>query len=158
MARMRMIYLYDLAQKNKGMVLSTDNLTEYYLGFWTLHGDVGDFGMIQQLWKTEVYEMTRWLYETKYKNLRIGSSIMSSINKAPTDGLGISDGDLEQLGANTYEKVDDILKRYFEILETDIEEEDIIRNHSVIKRHKASEFKRHVPINVERSVILNGEI
>jgi len=39
-ARMRMIHLYNLASKHKGMVLSTDNLTEYNLGFWTLCGDV----------------------------------------------------------------------------------------------------------------------
>ena len=48
-ARIRMMYLYNVAQINKGLVLSTDNYTEYLLGFWTLHGDVGDFGMIQNL-------------------------------------------------------------------------------------------------------------
>jgi NAD+ synthase len=69
-ARMRMIYLYDLAGKHNGMVLSTDNYTELLLGFWTLHGDVGDYGMIQNIWKTEVYEMANYLvanYETKPK-------------------------------------------------------------------------------------------
>lgn len=35
--------------------MSTDNQTEYQLGFWTIHGDVGDFDPIQDLWKTEVY-------------------------------------------------------------------------------------------------------
>lgn len=35
-ARLRMIYLYNLAQQHKGMVLSTDNRTEYMYGFWTL--------------------------------------------------------------------------------------------------------------------------
>jgi NAD+ synthetase len=62
-ARTRMVYLYDLAAKNKGMVLSTDNYTELLLGFWTLHGDVGDYGMIQNLWKTEVYAMSRYLVQ-----------------------------------------------------------------------------------------------
>ena len=61
MARVRMIILYDLAQLSNGIVLSTDNYTEYLLGFWTLHGDVGDYGMIQNLWKTEVYELAYWL-------------------------------------------------------------------------------------------------
>jgi len=60
-ARTRMVYLYDLAAKNQGMVLSTDNYTELLLGFWTLHGDVGDYGMIQNLWKTEVYAMSRYI-------------------------------------------------------------------------------------------------
>lgn len=45
-ARLRMIYLYNLASIHKGLVLSTDNQTEYQLGFWTIHGDVGDFNPI----------------------------------------------------------------------------------------------------------------
>ncbi|MCK5097024.1 MAG: NAD(+) synthase, partial [Desulfobacteraceae bacterium] len=36
-ARIRMIYLFDLAHFKEGMVLSTDNYTELMLGFWTLH-------------------------------------------------------------------------------------------------------------------------
>ena len=39
-ARLRMIYLYNLASIHKGLVMSTDNQTEYQLGFWTIHGDV----------------------------------------------------------------------------------------------------------------------
>ena len=42
-ARCRMMYLYDIASRHKGLVMSTDNQTEYQLGFWTIHGDVGDF-------------------------------------------------------------------------------------------------------------------
>ena len=42
-ARCRMMYLYDIASRYKGLVMSTDNQTEYQLGFWTIHGDVGDF-------------------------------------------------------------------------------------------------------------------
>lgn len=45
-ARLRMIYLYNLASIHKGLVMSTDNQTEYQLGFWTIHGDVGDFDQI----------------------------------------------------------------------------------------------------------------
>lgn len=56
-ARCRMMYLYDIASRHKGLVMSTDNQTEYQLGFWTIHGDVGDFDPIQDLWKTEVYEL-----------------------------------------------------------------------------------------------------
>lgn len=38
-ARCRMMYLYDIASRHKGLVMSTDNQTEYQLGFWTIHGD-----------------------------------------------------------------------------------------------------------------------
>jgi NAD+ synthetase len=34
-ARVRMILLYDLAYRTKEMVLGTDNISEYFLGFWS---------------------------------------------------------------------------------------------------------------------------
>ena len=40
-ARLRMIYLYNLASIHKGIVMDTDNLTENNLGYFTIHGDVG---------------------------------------------------------------------------------------------------------------------
>ena len=56
-----MIYLYNLASIYNGLVISTDNQTEYQLGFWTIHGDVGDFAQILGQWKTEVFELAKWL-------------------------------------------------------------------------------------------------
>lgn len=155
MARLRMIYLYDLAQKNNGMVLSTDNLTELLLGFWTLHGDVGDYGMIQKLWKTEVYEMTRWLGKTKYKP--INNILLKIINKTPTDGLGVSDGDLAQLGANSYEEVDEILINFLNNKNKEVYLESM-KNNPVIQRHLGSAYKRQNPTNIDRSRIMNEGI
>ena len=66
-ARCRMMYLYDIASRHKGLVMSTDNQTEYQLGFWTIHGDVGDFDPIQGLWKTEVYGLAKWLIGYYYQ-------------------------------------------------------------------------------------------
>jgi len=50
-ARLRMITLYHIAQLTKGIVISTDNLSEYWMGFWILNGDVGDLSPIQYVWK-----------------------------------------------------------------------------------------------------------
>jgi len=162
MARMRMIHLYNLAQATHGLVLSTDNLTEYLLGFWTLHGDVGDYGMIQKLWKTEVYELTEWLAKNKFMGTDLTIAIYDSINKKPTDGLGVSNGDLAQLGANSYEEVDSLLKEYYNILgSTPLNTSKLvdILEHPVIKRHQASEFKRTNPLNIERKeFLIEGEI
>jgi NH3-dependent NAD+ synthetase len=60
---MRMAFgTYHIARMMKGMVLSTDNLSEYWMAFWTLHGDVGDFGMIQMMLKgLELYDLARYL-------------------------------------------------------------------------------------------------
>lgn len=36
--------------------------------------------------------------------------IIKSISLTPTDGLGISNSDLDQIGAKSYDEVDDILQ------------------------------------------------
>ena len=127
-ARCRMMYLYDLAGLKHGLVMSTDNQTEYQLGFWTIHGDVGDFDPIQDLWKTEVYGLANYLqdhYKSKalealrndYKETcdnykAMSCAIYNSCKLVPTDGLGISNSDLDQIGAKDYATVDDILSRF----------------------------------------------
>ncbi len=150
-ARLRMIYLYDTASLNNGLVLSTDNYTERLLGFWTLHGDEGDYGMIQNLWKTEVYEMTEWIMENEVDDFIKRESIEKVLNADATDGLGISKTDLDQImpkwrgnSREGYQEVDKILKKRWFI-------ED--KNNPVIKRNKNSQFKRNIPINIERSII-----
>lgn len=137
-ARLRMIYLYNLAGIHKGIVMDTDNLTEHYLGFYTIHGDQGDLNPIGKLWKMQVYELANYIrnsYVEKIRKENLGSgniitysdkpklteqdyewyesaicALNESIHLTPTDGLGISNSDLEQIGAKTYEDVDDILK------------------------------------------------
>jgi NAD+ synthetase len=187
-ARCRMMYLYDIASRHKGLVMSTDNQTEYQLGFWTIHGDVGDFDPIQDLWKTEVYELAKWILG-KYEECNRGHSdcffdmgaaqkvyaLEQSIALTPTDGLGISNSDLEQIGAKSYDEVDDILSRYIpfkeyrqkhgeplhphdEMAESDCwsqlcarHGEDVVNK--VWSRHLASEFKRKkAPIYISREL------
>lgn len=121
-ARCRMMYLYDIASRHKGLVMSTDNQTEYQLGFWTIHGDVGDFDPIQGLWKTEVYELAKWLIGYYYgikkevdadgarKICDMCEAIKKSMSLTPTDGLGISNSDLDQIGAKSYYDVDRVLQ------------------------------------------------
>ncbi len=146
-ARIRMIYLYELASKHKGMVLSTDNYTELLIGFWTLHGDVGDYGMIQNLWKTEVYEMSRFLAKS-YSDKNKAKALLDCVDAVPTDGLGITNSDLEQIQAATYEEVDQILIDFLENKSNKYE------NHPVIKRHISSAFKRINPYNIPRQTVI----
>lgn len=190
-ARCRMMYLYDIASRHKGLVMSTDNQTEYQLGFWTIHGDVGDFDPIQGLWKTEVYGLANWLvsYYRSNKGTYIPSdstaerdrrwdmedALIESIALTPTDGLGISNSDLDQIGAKDYATVDDILSRFIpfkeyrqkhgeplhphdEMAESDCwsqlcarHGEDVVNK--VWDRHLASEFKRKkAPIYISRKL------
>lgn len=175
-ARLRMIYLYNLASINNGLVMSTDNQTEYQLGFWTLHGDVGDFNPLQGLWKTEVYGLAKYIlrrYEDRMISLdeghfykeedRVGAmhrAVIESIGLTPTDGLGISNSDLDQIGVKSYYDVDRILQTL--VCPTSLENtkvQDALTEElgaevvgKVIKRRTASQFKRKwLPISIDRS-------
>ncbi|TAJ14503.1 NAD(+) synthase [Marinilabiliaceae bacterium JC017] len=145
-ARMRMVYLYNLAQKFRGIVLSTDNYTEFLLGFWTLHGDVGDYGMIQQLWKTEVYELSQYLVDNELQGDG-KAALQSCIDAVPTDGLGITSSDLEQLGASSYFEVDETLKK------NEGNPDNFKSKNPVIQRHVRSEYKRNHPFNLTRDEV-----
>ncbi|MFA5154409.1 MAG: NAD(+) synthase [Clostridia bacterium] len=166
-ARLRMIYLYNLASMTNGMVLSTDNYTEYLLGFWTLHGDVADYAMIQNLWKTEVYDIAEWIARNECKTLEESTILLKTIDALATDGLGVTDmGDLGQImpdfkgtSRDGYKEVDQILKNYL-LLKNEaamtpkvITVIDKIINHPVIQRHNATHFKRNNPVNILRSDI-----
>ena len=197
-ARLRMIYLYNLASVYGGLVMDTDNLTENNLGYFTIHGDVGDFNPIGGLWKTEVFKLAEWLVNSYYSNTTVFEdnkiedyvkceieifsqskidAIEESLKLKPTAGLGITDSDLDEIGAESYEQVDSILQeilawkwlslfsrgdRYDSIWDMrnafleeqqmlDIPIEVII---AVTDRHFKSEFKREqLPIKITRDEI-----
>ena len=120
-ARLRMIYLYNLASIHRGCVLDTDNRTEHELGFWTIHGDVGDLncGLIH-LWKTEVYKLAEYLAKLHMlrsipvKHTKQSLAISESIKLTPTDGNGVmSGGDCAQFELDNYNQVDDVLKTMY---------------------------------------------
>lgn len=180
-ARLRMIYLYNLASIHKGIVIDTDNLTEHNLGYFTIHGDQGDVNPIGDLWKTQVFELAEYISDRyKVQTLYDGTNDNENVNKykaideslklKPTAGLGITNNDLEEIGAESYEQVDGILQEILawkwlskkrcdfpegdlkaqreqfldeqQMLDTPIE---VILN--VVDRHFNSEFKRkHLPI------------
>jgi len=113
-ARLRMMYLYNLASIHRGCVLDTDNRTEHELGFWTIHGDVGDLncGLIN-LWKTEVYELADYLLEKQNQSDKY-QALLASIKLTPTDGNDVmSGGDCAQFGLDNYSQVDDVLKTMY---------------------------------------------
>lgn len=163
-ARLRMLYLYHCASIYKGVVMDTDNYSEHQLGFWTLHGDEGDFNPIGELYKTEIYELCEWLCTEYYVNDKdIRQAIEESYKLTPTDGNGVKmGGDMAQIAPGlTYKEVDRILaeiqvfglsKNNDIILKRLSEEkwfdEDIVKG--VINRVKNSAFKRrHRPLKID---------
>lgn len=189
-ARLRMIYLYNLASIYNGIVMDTDNLTEHNLGYWTLHGDVGDFNPIGSLWKTEVFKLaefiaekyslqshffeTRDIQKSDHSDGARCYAVVKSLKLKPTAGLGITNDDLEELGAESYDQVDSILqeilgwKRIEDQNPSNPEERyqkfmedqqmlnipiEVIQN--VAKRHFYSSFKRKkLPIKIERHLLV----
>jgi len=158
-ARLRMITLYDLARKTNGMVLSTDNLSEFQMGFWTICGDVGDFGPIQNVGKGfELPAIAR--------ALGIRADI---ITQSPSDGLMVTEENTDeaQLGAN-YEEVDTIMSIYLGNINKPKEIIDKLKSNlfniindkksakkisNVITRYENSHFKRNGTINLTREQI-----
>lgn len=167
-ARFRMMYLYNLASLYRGCVLDTDNRTEHELGFWTIHGDVGDVncGLIH-LWKTEVFELAKWLEDYYAENNLQDKyeAVHSSITLIPTDGNGVSKNDCEQFGLENYNQVDDVLKTmYFPDGKPDrdknMEYMRLIDSYNeqgvdkVMVLHQNSEYKRkHMPISPSTDII-----
>ncbi|MDC1040393.1 NAD(+) synthase [bacterium] len=151
-ARLRMITLYNLAHKLNGCVASTDNFSELAAGFWTLHGDVGDIAPIQSLTKS-------WEVPALADMLDIPKNTITAL---PTDGLGISTSDADQLGMN-YLEFDILL---FELLSLPEINEDNLRKHIntieddeirdkawlVANRVKGTAFKRANPFNLVHPV------
>lgn len=149
-ARLRMIYLYNLASKYRGIVMGTENRCEENLGFFTIAGDeTSDFEPIKELWKTEVYELSEWMVQNDLKTDKEKLSLQSCIDAVATDGLGITNSDLDQIlpgfqgtSRESYKKVDEILQNWIYNGQGNISD-------PVIQRHINSDFKRKRPYVVK---------
>lgn len=132
MARVRMIILYDLARKFNGLVVGTENLSEYYLGYFTLHGDqAADINPIAGLWKTQVIKIAEYL------KLPV---------REPSAELWSGQTDEKELGFS-YAQADPILYLY---CVKNMKPEMIIKDfdfpadlvYRVVERVKSTEYKR----------------
>ena len=87
-ARMRMSILYAFAQKERGLVVGTDNADERYVGYYTKHGDGAcDLLPIAHLVKAEVVEAAKLL------GVRV-----SLAERVPTAGLYEGQTDEKEMG------------------------------------------------------------
>lgn len=128
--RVRMTMLYYIAQSNNGIVVNTCNLSEDYIGYSTLYGDLA--GSVSPLGKLTVTEIKALGYKL---NL-----LREWIEKTPDDGLAFSQPDEQKLGFS-YSELDEYIRKGYQV-------PDKNKMDKILLMHKKSQFKRdiiHIP-------------
>jgi NAD+ synthase (glutamine-hydrolysing) len=106
-SRLRGNILMTISNAENRLLLSTGNKSELALGYCTLYGDTnGGLAVIGDVLKTEVYELAR-LYNREREIIP-----QSIINKRPSAEL--APGQFDDQSLPPYDKLDPILKLYFE--------------------------------------------
>lgn len=138
MARVRMIYLFDLAKKLGALVCGTENRTEYYLGYFTRFGDeASDIEPLRSLYKTQVWGLARALNVPR-----------QIIEKAPTADLWAGQTDEGELRFS-YQDADTVLSLYFDehLTVDEIVARGVSRDivELVLGHVARNDFKHHLP-------------
>jgi len=106
-SRLRGNVLMTISNAENRLLLSTGNKSELALGYCTLYGDTnGGLAVIGDVLKTEVYELAR-LYNREREVIPL-----SIIDKRPSAEL--APGQFDDQSLPPYDKLDPILKLYFE--------------------------------------------
>ena len=109
-ARIRGTLLMALSNKFGWLVIATGNKSELSVGYSTLYGDLaGGFALIKDVYKTDVFRLSRWLNERAGREL-IPASI---IERAPSAELRADQLDEDSLPP--YPKLDKVLEAYVEL-------------------------------------------
>lgn len=144
MARIRMIYLFDLAKKRQALVMGTENRSEHLLGYYTRFGDgASDIEPIRNVYKSRVYEIAAVL--------GIPEKIRT---KPPSADLWASQTDASELGF-TYQEADPVL----EMIDAGKSEAEIAQlgpdpqiTSKVLSRVRAFAYKTKLPLIPEPTV------
>jgi NAD+ synthase len=139
MARQRMIVLYDVSARERGLVLGTSNKTEFMLGYGTLFGDMASaINPLGDLYKTQVWQLAA--------ALGVPAGI---VEKMPTADLWSGQTDEGELGFS-YRDVDRLL---FAMIDERRSEQELAamgfdgrfvrRVQTMVKK---SQFKRRPPV------------
>jgi NAD+ synthase (glutamine-hydrolysing) len=109
-ARIRGTLLMALSNKFGWLVIATGNKSELSVGYSTLYGDLaGGFALIKDVYKTDVFRLSRRLNERAGREL-IPQSI---IDRAPSAEL--RDEQLDEDSLPPYPKLDKVLEAYVEL-------------------------------------------
>ena len=139
MARARMIILYDISARERGLVLGTSNKTELLIGYGTQFGDLAcAINPLGDLYKTQIWQLAETLGVPK-----------TIVEKKPTADLWPGQTDEGELGIS-YPELDTILYRLFD---ERIPIEDLVKSgfkSEMVKRVaemvRKNQFKRRPPV------------
>jgi NAD+ synthase (glutamine-hydrolysing) len=139
-ARVRGTLLMALSNKMGWLVVSTGNKSEMAVGYATLYGDmVGGFALLKDVFKTDVFRLSRHLNERAEREL----IPVTTIERPPTAELRADQRDDQSLPA--YELLDPVLEAYVELdrsrdeLEEEFDEAVVARVLALVDR---AEYKR----------------
>ncbi len=138
-ARVRGVLLMAISNKTGRMLLTTGNKSEMAVGYATLYGDMaGGFAVLKDVYKTEVFELARWLNREKPVIPE------HSITKPPSAELAPDQKDSDTLPE--YEVLDAILRAHIEerlgvekIVARGYDRAEVQR---VVRMLQAAEYKR----------------
>lgn len=109
-ARIRGVILMAISNKFGSMVATTGNKSEMAVGYSTLYGDLaGGFAVIKDVYKTQVYELCRWINKENKDNPVFPETILT---RAPSAELRENQKDQDSLP--DYAVLDRILKLFIE--------------------------------------------
>src|SRR5947209_11883898 len=108
-ARVRGTLLMALSNKFGWLVVTTGNKSELSVGYATLYGDMaGGFALLKDVFKTDVFRLSRYLNEQAGRELIPASTI----ERAPSAEL--RDGQLDEDSLPPYPELDRVLEAYVE--------------------------------------------
>jgi len=138
-SRLRMVFLYSIANQNNFLVAGTGNLSEDKIGYFTKFGDGGiDNLPIGNYYKTEIYKMANLIPE-------IPNCIKE---KAPSADLSPDQTDEKDIGMN-YSEIDNILINIEKSTENSLDQEKVYKIKSMIRK---SEHKNNYPPKYDRTL------
>jgi NAD+ synthase (glutamine-hydrolysing) len=112
-ARVRGAIMMALSNKFGALLLTTGNKSELAVGYCTLYGDMaGGLAVISDVFKTQVYELARWINAAAAARPGRAPIPLNSIDKPPSAEL--RPGQLDQDSLPPYDQLDAILKGYVE--------------------------------------------
>ncbi len=109
-SRSRGVILMALSNKLGGLLLTTGNKSEYAVGYATIYGDMcGGYAPIKDLYKTEVFELSRW------RNTVGGAPVIPPAVIARPPSAELRENQKDQDSLPPYDVLDAILFRYVDL-------------------------------------------